>query len=68
MKRAVGVVIVKKNRIVSTGYNGTPGGLTNCYEGGCERCNSGEGEGKGLEACFCVHAEENAILEAGIFF
>lgn len=26
MKRAVGAVIVKNNRVVSTGYNGTPSG------------------------------------------
>lgn len=30
MKRGNGAVISKDNRVVSTGYNGTPGGLTNC--------------------------------------
>lgn len=39
MKRAVGVVIVKANRIVATGYNGTPYGKQNCWEKGCDRCN-----------------------------
>ena len=39
MKRAVGCVITKNNRIISIGYNGTPVGVNNCYEGGCERCN-----------------------------
>lgn len=29
------------------------------------RCNSGEGGGVGLSTCLCIHAEENALLEAG---
>jgi len=40
MKRSVGAVVVNDKRIVSTGYNGTPFGTTNCNEGGCDRCNS----------------------------
>ena len=40
LRRAVGAVLVKDREIISTGYNGTPFGLTNCYEGGCPRCCS----------------------------
>jgi hypothetical protein len=29
------------------------------------RCNSGQGSGSNLDACLCLHAEENALLEAG---
>lgn len=67
MKRRVGCVLVSAtNRVVlSTGYNGTPRGLVNCNEGGCPRCNSGLGAGHGLATCLCIHAEENALLEAG---
>lgn len=65
MKRRVGCVIVKDNRVVATGYNGTPRHLTNCNEGGCPRCNQGQGSGAGLLTCLCLHAEENALLEAG---
>lgn len=65
MKRAVGAVIVNDFRIVSTGYNGTPFGVTNCNDGGCERCNSFTSEGKDLESCICIHAETNAVLEGG---
>lgn len=65
MKRRVGCVIVKDNRVVATGYNGTPRHLTNCNEGGCSRCNQGHGSGAGLSTCLCLHAEENALLEAG---
>ncbi|GAA5898290.1 hypothetical protein JCM8208_006933, partial [Rhodotorula glutinis] len=99
MKRRVGAVLVRDKRVVSTGYNGTPRGVTNCGEGGCARCNShgdgwavgagvgagstelagavGEGGagpaapttmsrvGEALDECLCLHAEENALLEAG---
>ncbi|KAK5658534.1 hypothetical protein OQA88_1926 [Cercophora sp. LCS_1] len=65
MKRRVGCVVVRDKRVISTGYNGTPRGLVNCGEGGCGRCNAGEGSGHGLATCLCLHAEENALLEAG---
>jgi len=63
-RRQVGAVIVKDNRIVSTGYNGTPRGVKNCNEGGCPRCNSDTPSGQGLTECLCSHAEENAITQA----
>jgi dCMP deaminase len=65
MKRRVGCVLVREKRVISTGYNGTPRGLKNCGEGGCPRCNEGQGSGVGLGTCLCIHAEENALLEAG---
>lgn len=66
MKRRVGCVLVGEGkRVLSTGYNGTPRGLRNCADGGCPRCNSGNSSGVGLSTCLCIHAEENALLEAG---
>ncbi|KAL2357779.1 deoxycytidylate deaminase [Cryomyces antarcticus] len=65
MKRRVGCVLVREKRVISTGYNGTPRGIGNCNEGGCPRCNGGQGAGVGLATCLCIHAEENALLEAG---
>lgn len=65
MKRRVGCVVVRDFRVVSTGYNGTPRGVPNCNQGGCKRCNSAQGSGAGLDTCLCLHAEENALLEAG---
>ena len=51
--------------IISTGYNGTPKGVNNCYEGGCPRCNNSKiKSGEALDQCICVHAEENAIIQA----
>lgn len=65
MKRAVGCVITRDDRVVSTGYNGTPYGMPNCLDGGCARCNSYGPSGQGLEECYCIHAEANAVIEAG---
>ncbi|KAI9015788.1 cytidine deaminase-like protein [Phycomyces nitens] len=65
MKRRVGCILVKHSRVIATGYNGTPRGLRNCNEGGCDRCNEAAPCGTGLDRCLCMHAEENALLEAG---
>ena len=52
--------------ILSLRYNGTPRGVPNCNEGGCRRCNEGDpGSADGFDECLCIHAEENALLEAG---
>ena len=65
----VGALIAIQERIISTGYNGTPIGTTNCDQGGCDRCNERElyGKGKGYDVCICVHAEQNTILTAAKF-
>jgi len=64
LRRKVGAVIVKQRTIISTGYNGTPIGVKNCFEGGCPRCLSDVEPGQGYDTCICVHAEANAILLA----
>jgi dCMP deaminase len=67
--RHVGAIVVREDRIISTGYNGTPIGSPNCSEGGCYRCGHGQeyGPGQGYDLCICVHAEQNAILAAARF-
>lgn len=35
---SIGAVLVVENRVVSTGFNGTPSGFPNCLQGGCVRC------------------------------
>jgi dCMP deaminase len=50
----VGAVLVSQNRIVSTGYNGSPPGATHCIEDGCL-----------IHKGHCIrtiHAEVNAII------
>ncbi len=64
LRRKVGAVIVHGYRIISTGYNGTPRGVRNCFEGGCPRCAGDAKSGESLGECICAHAEENAIVQA----
>ncbi len=63
-RRKVAAVVVKERRIISTGYNGTPRGITNCCDGGCARCASDAPSGSALGDCICSHAEENSITQA----
>ena len=64
--RHVGAILVADQRIIATGYNGTPTGFPNCDEGGCHRCSNPESyaAGRGYDVCICVHAEQNALLQA----
>jgi dCMP deaminase len=67
--RKVGAILVKENRIIATGYNGTPSGFTNCLDGGCIRCKNKEQfkPGVGYDVCVCIHAEQNTLLTAARF-
>ena len=65
LRRQVGAVIVKDNRIITTGYNGAPSGLKHCTEiGGCERQRLNIPSGQRHELCRALHAEQNAIIQA----
>ena len=66
-RRKVAAVVAKDRHILSTGYNGTPCGVTNCFDGGCPRCAGKTPSGKGLDECLCVHAEQNAICQAALY-
>jgi dCMP deaminase len=71
LTRHIGAVIVKDNRQIATGYNGTPSGIKNCFEGGCPRCiariNGEIKSGESLDRCLCTHAEANAIMQCALF-
>jgi dCMP deaminase len=71
LSRHIGAVIVKDNRQIATGYNGTPAGIKNCFDGGCPRCTARmNGEikpGESLDRCLCTHAEANAIMQCALF-
>lgn len=63
--RQVGAVIVRNNRILTTGYNGAPQGVRSCKERGeCLRAKLGIASGTRHELCYAVHAEQNAIIQA----
>ena len=63
-RRHVAALIIHGKRIISTGYNGTPRGIRNCFDGGCPRCATAKESGENLGDCICAHAEENAIVQA----
>ena len=63
-RRAVGSVIVKNRRILSTGYNGAPSGIRHCIEVGCLREEKKVPSGQFHELCRGIHAEQNAIIQA----
>ena len=67
LRRLVGAVIVKDNRILSTGYNGAPKGLKHCIETGCIRAKTNVPSGERHELCRGLHAEQNAIIQAAVF-
>ncbi|MEG1098108.1 MAG: cytidine/deoxycytidylate deaminase family protein [Raoultibacter sp.] len=64
LRRAVGAIIVKDRRILSTGYNGVPTGIRHCAEVGCLRQQLGVPSGQRHEICRGLHAEQNAIIQA----
>ena len=63
--RHVGAVIVRDKRILTTGYNGAPSGVSSCTDRGeCIRIKRGIKSGTCQEICYAVHAEQNAICQA----
>ena len=55
MRRQIGAVIVKDNRIITTGYNGAPSGC---------RQEHNIPSGERHELCRALHAEQNASIQA----
>jgi dCMP deaminase len=64
LRRAVGAVVVKDKRILTTGYNGAPSGVRHCRETGCLRETLNVASGERHELCRGIHAEQNAIIQA----
>jgi len=64
LRRQVGAIIVKDNRILTTGYNGVPPKMKHCDEVGCLRQKLNIPSGQRHELCRALHAEQNAIVQA----
>jgi dCMP deaminase len=67
----VGAVVVKSNQVIGQGYNGVASGKTHCDAGGCPRgqlrySDVPAGADYNQFPCFAIHAEGNAIMQAGI--
>lgn len=67
IRRSVGAVIVKGKRILSTGYNGAPSGISHCLDVGCLRETMDIPSGERHELCRGIHAEQNAIIQAALY-
>lgn len=66
LRRNYGVVIVKNDEIIATGYNGAARGEPNCCDTRtCARQALGVPSGERYELCVSIHAEDNAITSAG---
>ena len=66
LRRQYGAVIVKNDCIIATGYNGSARGESNCCDTGeCWREAHNIPHGEQYEKCVAVHAEDNAISQAG---
>ncbi|SMC38270.1 deoxycytidylate deaminase [Sporomusa malonica] len=64
LRRQIGAVIVKDQRLLSTGYNGAPSGLAHCGETGCVRAVNQVPSGERQELCRGLHAEQSAVVQA----
>ena len=67
LRRSVGAVLVKDKRILATGYNGAPSGITHCEVTGCLREKLGIPSGERHELCRGLHAEQNVLLQAALY-
>ena len=57
-RAAVGCVLAREHRILTTGYNGAPRGVAHCTEVGCTLVN---------EHCMrATHAEANAVVQGAL--
>lgn len=67
LRAHVGAVIVGTDKkIKATGYNGTPSKVVSCMEmGECYRIKNNIPSGTCYETCRSIHAEQNAIIQAG---
>jgi dCMP deaminase len=66
LRHHVGAVIVRDKRLLTTGYNGAAKGTNDCLELGCLRNELNIHSGQRHEICRAIHAEQNAIIQAGL--
>ena len=66
LRRQVGAVLVRDRRVLATGYNGAPRGVSHCLDIGCLRDQLAIPSGERQELCRAIHAEQNAIIQAAL--
>jgi len=67
LRAQVGAVIVnRRKKVKGTGYNNSPVGVESCLSRGvCYRMEHNVPSGTRYETCRSIHAEQNAIIQAG---
>lgn len=58
LRRQVGALLTLNNRILTTGYNGSPSGMAHCLDDGCLMRDG--------HCVRCLHAEQNALVQAAL--
>jgi len=66
LRHHVGAIIVKEKYVVTTGYNGAAKNTLDCLTLGCLRNQLNIQSGQRHEICRAIHAEQNAIIQAGL--
>lgn len=65
IRRGYGAVLVKNDRPISSGYNGSARGMIHCCDVGiCWREHNQIPHGERYEECVSIHAEENCMYRA----
>jgi len=66
LRHRYGSIVVLKDEVVGTGYNGSPRGEVNCCDTNkCYRKEHNIPAGEQYEHCVASHSETNSIISAG---
>ncbi len=66
LRHHVGAIIIKDRHVLTTGYNGAARNMDDCLKLGCLRNQLNIASGERHEICRAIHAEQNAIIQAGV--
>jgi len=66
LRHHIGAIIVKDRHVLTTGYNGAAKNTADCLTLGCLRDKLNIPSGQRHEICRAIHAEQNAIIQAGV--
>ncbi len=66
LRHHVGAIIIKDRYVLTTGYNGAARNIDDCIKLGCLRNHLNIPSGERHEICRAIHAEQNAIIQAGV--
>jgi len=66
LRHHVGAIIIKDRHVLTTGYNGAARNVDDCMKLGCLRNQLKIPSGERHEICRAIHAEQNAIIQAGV--